>query len=126
MRTLRSFAAGIASAAILLAASPLAFAHAILVRSTPADHSVVHTHSVDLVLQYNSRIDAARCTVTLTDASGKEVPIQKESSANPGELKAAAHDLANGNYRIHWQVLASDGHITRGEVNFSVQLPVPK
>lgn len=126
MRRSRTFAAAIASAVILLAASPLAFAHAILVHSLPADHSVVHTHSVDLVLQYNSRIDAARCSLTLTDATGQDVPLQKESTANPAELKAAVHNLANGPYRIHWQVLASDGHITRGEVNFSVQLPVAK
>lgn len=126
MRISRAHLATIAWTVILLACSPLAFAHAILVRSTPADHSVVHTPSLDLVLQYNSRIDAARCTLTLTDATGKSLPIQKEPSAKPGELKAAANNLVNGQYRIHWQVLASDGHITRGEVNFSVQLPGPK
>lgn len=98
----------------------MAFAHAILVHSTPADGSAVSTRNVELVLEYNSRIDAARSTLTLTDAGGKNVPVQREASAQPAELKAAAHDLSNGQYRIHWQVLASDGHITRGEVNFSV------
>ena len=104
----------------VLAAAPMAFAHAVLVHSTPADHAVMHATSFDVVLQYNSRIDSARSTVTLTDANGKGVPLQMKPTANPGELVASVHDLKNGNYRIHWQVLASDGHITRGEVNFSV------
>lgn len=106
-----------------LAAAPVAFAHAVLVRSSPGDHSVVHTDSLDIVLQYNSRIDAARSTVSLTDAGGKQVFLQLQRSANPGELEASVHNLKNGDYRVHWQVLASDGHITRGEVNFSVMLP---
>jgi methionine-rich copper-binding protein CopC len=28
--------------------------------------------------------------------------------------------LAAGAYRLRWQVLASDGHITRGEIPFTV------
>lgn len=80
----------------------------------------MHADSFYIVLQYNSRIDSARSTVTLTDTNGNNVPVQTQRTANPGELVASVHDLKNGNYRIHWQVLASDGHITRGEVNFSV------
>jgi methionine-rich copper-binding protein CopC len=28
--------------------------------------------------------------------------------------------LLPGEYRLRWQVLASDGHITRGEISFAV------
>lgn len=105
---------------LLLAGSPAAFAHATLVHSTPADQAVVHSREIDVALEYNSRIEASRCTVTLTDLAGKAFPLQMERSARPSELKAMARNLANGNYRIHWQVLASDGHITRGDVAFTV------
>lgn len=118
-KKLRHLSLGLASVT-LLAASPMAFAHAILVRSSPADHSVVHTRGVDFTLQYNSRIDAARSTLTFTDATGKALPLQPQPPAMPGQLKATARNLPNGSYRIHWQVLASDGHITRGDVDFSV------
>jgi methionine-rich copper-binding protein CopC len=37
-------------------------------------------------------------------------------------LHATAH-LAPGNYTIRWQVLAVDGHITRGDVPFTVTAP---
>ncbi|MHB1857433.1 MAG: copper resistance CopC family protein [Acidobacteriaceae bacterium] len=105
---------------LLLGGSPAAFAHAILIRSTPADHASVHSHQVNMTLEYNSRIEASRCTLTLTNLAGKTFPLQMERSATPSELKAVAGNLANGNYQIHWQVLASDGHVTRGDVAFTV------
>ena len=108
------------AAMVLLAGSPMAFAHAMLVRSTPADKAVVHSHQVGIALDYDSRIEASRCTVKLTDAGGKPVALQMEPSAKPSELNAVAHGLTNGKYLIHWQVLASDGHITRGDVSFTV------
>jgi methionine-rich copper-binding protein CopC len=107
-------------ALLLFAGSPAAFAHAILVHSTPADHAIVHSHQVDVALEYDSRIEASRCTVSLTDSAGKAVPLQMERSTKPAELKAAARNLTNEKYQIHWQVLASDGHITRGDVVFTV------
>lgn len=107
-------------ALVFLAGAPAAFAHAMLVHSSPADQAVVRSHQVDIALDYDSRIEASRCTVKLTDAAGKPVPLQMEHSAKPSELNAVAHGLANGKYQIHWQVLASDGHITRGDVPFTV------
>ncbi|MHB1957415.1 MAG: copper resistance CopC family protein [Acidobacteriaceae bacterium] len=107
-------------ALLLFAASPAAFAHAILVHSSPPDQAIVRSHQIDIVLDYNSRIEASRCTVRLTDTAGKAFPLQMERSARPSELKAVARNVANGKYRIHWQVLASDGHITRGDVAFTV------
>ena len=38
----------------------------------------------------------------------------------PDTLDSKATGLKPGAYRIRWQVLAPDGHITRGEVPFSV------
>ena len=121
---MRSFLGWTATAALLLlAGSPAAFAHAMLMHSSPANNAVVHSHQVDIVLDYDSRIETSRSTVKLTDAAGKPVPLQIEHSGKPAELKAVAHGLSNGKYQIHWQALASDGHITRGDVTFTVVAP---
>ena len=109
-----------AAVMVLLAGSPAAFAHAMLVHSSPANNAIIHSHQVDIALDYDSRIEASRCTVKLTDATGKPVALQMQHSAKPSELNAVAHGLANGKYVIHWQALASDGHITRGDVSFTV------
>lgn len=105
---------------LLLAAAPSAFAHAVLLRSSPASGAVVPTRNVKLTLDYNSRIDAARSTLTLTGPVGKTLAIAIVPPSRPAELKASATNLANGAYEIHWQVLASDGHITRGMIAFTV------
>jgi len=107
-------------ALLLFAGSPLAFAHAMLMHSSPADKAVLHSHQVSIVLDFDSRIETRRSMVKLTDAGGKQVPVQIERSAKPSELNAVAQGLANGKYQIHWQVLASDGHITRGDITFTV------
>ena len=38
----------------------------------------------------------------------------------PDTLESRATGLKPGAYKLHWQVLASDGHLNRGDVNFTV------
>jgi methionine-rich copper-binding protein CopC len=47
--------------------------------------------------------------------------LQRQSS--PDVLTASVSGLKPGDYVIRWQVLASDGHISRGEVPFKVIQP---
>ena len=98
-------------------------AHAILLESQPAAGSRVAAGHVDIRLRFNSRIDAGRSRLTLTrpDRSQAVLPIARRAGA--GNLLTAAADLAPGAYSLRWQVLAIDGHITRGDVPFTVTGP---
>jgi len=95
-------------------------AHAILLESTPALKSSVTGPDVPIKLRFNVRIDALRSRLTLIrpDGSPQALELSKESPADT--LAASASGLAAGDYRLRWQVLASDGHITRGEIPFTV------
>ena len=42
------------------------------------------------------------------------------SQPSPNLLESQSMGLSNGDYSIRWQVLASDGHITQGEIPFKV------
>jgi methionine-rich copper-binding protein CopC len=97
-----------------------ASAHAILLESNPALKSSVAGPDVAVRLRFNVRIDAlrSRLTLILPDGSAKTLEISKETAADT--LSAAASGLVSGEYRLRWQVLASDGHITRGEIPFTV------
>jgi copper resistance protein C len=105
-------------AAFLVA--PRAFAHAILMESNPALKSAVTGPDVPIKLRFNVRIDALRSRLTLIhpDGSAQTLEISKQTPADT--LSAEATGLAAGTYRLRWQVLASDGHITRGEIPFTV------
>jgi copper resistance protein C len=100
----------------------LAQAHAILEDSTPPIGGSVPPGALDLRLRYNSRIDHARSRLTLThpDKSHDVVPIIPDS---PPDIIAAHFDVTPGDYVLRWQVLAVDGHITRGDIPFTVTAP---
>ena len=105
----------------LLAAS--AAAHAILLESTPALKGSVAGPDVPLKLRFNVRIDAARSRLTLVDPDGSSQTVEISGQDPPNTISAQARGLHPGAYRLRWQVLASDGHITRGEIPFTVIAP---
>jgi hypothetical protein len=100
-----------------------AIAHAILVESTPAISATVAGPNVPIKLRFNVRIDATRSRLTLVkpDASTQLLTIAKDAPADT--LVTQAQALKPGEYRIRWQALATDGHITRGEIPFKVTQP---
>lgn len=112
----------VVAAAMLLAATS-AIAHAILLESSPAVNSTVTGPGILIKLRFNVRIDATRSRLTLVkpDASTQSLAITKDAPA--ATLASQAQGLSPGEYRIRWQVLASDGHITRGEIPFQVTQP---
>ncbi len=105
----------------LLLLAGRAQAHAVLIDSTPAVNGSAAPGHTAIVLRYNSRIDRGRSRVTLSapgDATPAVLPIVP---AGPPDRISTAADTAPGDYVLHWQVLATDGHITRGDVPFTVK-----
>ena len=104
----------------LAAATQLAFAHAVLISSTPKVHGSVHGPSIDVDLKFNSRVDGARSSLSLVMPSGAVQSLALQKQGAPNELGAHAQ-LGPGKYTLRWTALATDGHITRGEVPFTVE-----
>jgi hypothetical protein len=99
----------------------LALAHAVLVASTPSAHATIQGPELVVHLKFNSRIDGARSRLYLVDSNGKSQTLTLTSQRAPDTLAAQSVKLGAGAYTIRWQALASDGHITRGEIPFVVQ-----
>jgi methionine-rich copper-binding protein CopC len=95
--------------------------HAILKSSSPAIGGTVNGPDVPITLMFNVRVDAKRSKLELLlpGASTVDLPIGKQSAAN--SLVSKASGLKPGAYTIRWQVLAPDGHISRGEIPFTVK-----
>ena len=104
---------------VVLAAYP-ALAHAIIVEAAPPVGAVLHAGPVDVRLRFNSRIDHHRSRLKLLDALGKETAVTFDDDTPADVITAHLSGLAPGDYRLRWQVLALDGHITRGDIPFSV------
>jgi copper resistance protein C len=98
-----------------------AWAHAVLLSSEPAVNSTVSGPDVAVLLRYNSRVDMKHSTLTLLGPDGRTDKVVILSEPAPGLLSAKLTGLTKGVYVLRWQVLATDGHITRGKVPFQVK-----
>jgi methionine-rich copper-binding protein CopC len=107
-------------AALLLPA--IAQAHAILEESTPPAGASVKAGPLDLRLRYNSRIDQERSRLTLIRPDHVKDTITIDADGPP-DILSAHLTLTPGAYVVRWQVLAVDGHITRGDVPITVTAP---
>jgi copper resistance protein C len=106
------------AAAFIFAAG--AAAHAVLLESAPSVKGTVAGPDVPIKLRFNVRIDASRSRLILVRPDGSTQPLEISKQSPSDSLSAHATGLLPGDYVLRWQVLASDGHITRGEVSFSV------
>lgn len=104
-----------------VAPAPAAVAHAILVGSEPGMRATVAPGPAEVVLRFNSRIDRARSRLVLVRPDRTEAVLPLRDDAPPNALQARAETSAPGEHVLRWQVLAVDGHITRGDLPFTVR-----
>ncbi|MCB4820184.1 copper resistance CopC family protein [Roseicella aerolata] len=114
----------LALAAPLLLPARRAAAHAVVVASDPAAGASLAAPPRRVTLRFNSRIDQARSRLVLAGPDGAQVPLEVAPAGEPTVLEAVldpAATLAPGAWRLRWQVLALDGHVTRGDIPFTVR-----
>jgi len=99
---------------------PPAWAHAILMESKPAMHSSVKGPDISVWLRFNVRVDGSRSRLHLVAPDGTQQNLPLAKQASPDILESQATALKAGTYKLQWQVLASDGHMSKGEVPFTV------
>ena len=102
---------------------PQALAHAVLQKSNPSINAKVpDAASLPIELTFNSRIDAGHSKLSLMSAADpKPMMLTVDQKAQPNVLRSVATGLKPGHYQLQWQVVASDGHISRGVVPFDVR-----
>jgi copper resistance protein C len=108
-------------AVALVLTTRVALAHAVLVFSSPSANGSAQGPDVPISLKFNSRVDGARSTLMITAEDGKSTRLALDPQSAPDTLTARASALVSGKYAIKWQVLAVDGHITRGQIPFEVK-----
>ena len=71
-------------------------------------------------IRFNSRIDRLRSRLVLVAPDGTKSVLAIGPADAPEVLTATARDLKPGAYRLRWQVMSLDGHISRGDIPFEV------
>jgi methionine-rich copper-binding protein CopC len=106
--------------ALLALSCGAALAHAIVLNSTPAPDQTLFGEEISIEIRFNSWIDVARSHLKLYKPDGGAIALRATGSAATDILKATASGLLPGAYRLHWQTLSPDGHISQGDIRFNV------
>lgn len=111
-------------AAVVVAVSApavAAFAHARLVRSTPAANATVASPGV-ISLTFSERMVPAFSSFDLVDAAGRETAVRTTVSEDGKTLSAQlARPLPAGAWTVNWRIASSDGHRMTGSYGFTVR-----
>ena len=100
-----------------------AWAHAIVVHSTPSAGTTLDLSPTQVIVRFNGRVDHKRSVLSLGQPDKTVRPLVIEMDGPAHELRAALAVLPPGAYRLQWQVLAVDGHIRRGMIPFTIGTP---
>ena len=105
---------------LITGATQVCWAHAILKESTPAANSTVKGPDFAINLRFNVRIDGTRSRLHLVTTDGTTSTLTITGQGTPDTLQSQAKGLKPGVYILQWNVLASDGHMSKGDIPFTV------
>jgi copper transport protein len=109
-----------AAAALTLPAA--AWAHAVLVRTSPQASVVVNRPPPVVLLKYSEAVEPRFAVVSVTDVAGNQQRAgpPRRSATDPTTLVVPLERLAQGWYLVYWRVISVDGHPVRGAFTFAV------
>ncbi len=109
-------------AAGALALPAAAWAHAVLVRTSPLPSSVVNRPPPVVLLTYSEAVEPRFAIVSVTNAAGQQqiAGPPRRSATDPNTLVVPLHRVAQGWYLVYWRVISVDGHPVRGAFTFAV------
>jgi copper resistance protein C len=120
--TMRRIHIVLLAAAALASGRAAALAHAFLDHALPAVGSTSHGAPPEVRLWFTEALEPAFSTVTVVDASGKQVD-KGDASVDAQDrklLKLSLPPLAPGTYKVMWRVTSVDTHTPTG--SFSIQI----
>jgi methionine-rich copper-binding protein CopC len=119
--TRRLVPAGLAAALALWPA--VALAHAVLVKSVPAQRATLAEPPPRIELWFNERLEPAYSKASVTNEAGTQVDLRdvKVSTEDPRRLSLSLPPLKPGRYTVSFRVLSVDGHVVESRLSFTVK-----
>jgi methionine-rich copper-binding protein CopC len=106
------------SGLVLVMLGVTASAHAHLLKSSPADNSVLTTPPSTLVLNFS---EAARLTaLSIQKGSESAQKLNPLPTTAAQQVSVSLPPLARGTYTVSWRALSGDGHMTSGALHFTL------
>ena len=109
---------------ILLLVAPISsWAHAYLVKSSPARRAVLSSAPERVVLWFNERLEAQFSQVSVWNQAGQQVDggDHQVGPDDAKKLSVGTPTLPAGTYTVKFRVLSIDGHVVESEFPFTVR-----
>jgi methionine-rich copper-binding protein CopC len=122
MTIARSFLALAASAAVTALATAAAFAHAHLVRATPAVGGTIQAAPTEVLLRFSEKLESVFSQVVVRDSAGKQVDKAdtQVDKADRFVMRISLQPLTPGTYKVEWRALSTDTHKVNGNFTFVI------
>jgi methionine-rich copper-binding protein CopC len=116
----RRLSVGLAALALWPAA---ALAHAVLVKSIPAQRATLAESPPRVELWFNERLEPAYSKASVTNEADTQVDLRDVavSAEDPRRLTVSLPALAPGRYTVSFRVLSVDGHVVESKLTFTVK-----
>jgi copper resistance protein C len=116
----RRIAAGLAALVFWPGA---ALAHAVLVKSVPAQRATLAEPPPRVELWFNERLEPAYSKASVTNEAGAQVDLRDVavSAEDPRRLSLSLPTLVPGRYTVSFRVLSVDGHVVESKLTFTVK-----
>lgn len=95
----------------------LALAHAKPQVQSPANNAEL-TEVKEIRLQFSERLEPAFCILTVFNAEGQKVVLDKPQINDKTLVMPLPNNLAKGRYIVKWSVVSVDGHRTKNSYQF--------
>lgn len=110
---------------LAMAIMALAWGHAVIVESSPADQEILAQAPEAITLRFNVKIEKIFARISLWKANNrlKSLPIPKSNfapGADPARLHIPLPPLTPGSYQVRYKILTTDGHTTESVIRFLV------
>ena len=102
-----------------------ALAHAVLVKSIPAQRSSLTESPPRVELWFNERLEPAYSRASVTDEAGTQIDLRDAlvSKEDARRLSLSLPPLRPGRYSVKFRVLSVDGHVVESSLTFTVKNP---
>jgi copper transport protein len=107
-------------AALALAAPGSAFAHATLVRTSPADGAVLARAPAQVTVTFDDTVRVAGGNAAVDNAGGASVLAGRPTARGRVLLVPLRTGLRDGAYSVRWSIVSDDGHREEGVLAFAV------
>src|SRR5215510_8027942 len=111
-----------ATVALSLSGVVAAFAHAHLVRATPAEGGTIKSAPNEVTLKFNEKLESAFSSAVVRDSAGKQVDKADAhvDKADRTVVRVSLPPLDPGIYTVEWRAMSSDTHKINSNFTFRV------